>query len=75
MNRASIAGRVDRLEQRAGTGDLPPYLRRWLGESLSAEDEARADLEWDQVLAQPQIDPATLPTDVRAWLADRGPTA
>lgn len=73
MTRSALTQRIDRLEDAAG-GTVPLYLRRWLGETLNAEDQVQADAEWQHAKAN-LPDPSRLTPAMRAWLAERGATS
>lgn len=73
MTRVALLKRLDRLEDNAGS--LPPYIRRWLGETLSDDEQAQADVEWQRVQAGPSVDLSRLAPESRDWLIARGAPA
>ena len=68
-SRVGLDRRICRLEGAAGL-DLPAYIRRWLGETLSTEDDVAADAEWARVQARP-VSLSSLGLDAQAWLRER----
>ncbi len=69
MTCTALMQRIGRLEDAAG-GTIPLYLRRWLGETLTAEEQVQADAEWQHAQAS-LSDPSQLTPAMRAWLAER----
>ena len=73
MTRAALSKRLGRLEDTAGS--LPPYIRRWLGEMLTDDEQAQADAEWQRVQAGPSVDLSHVSPEARDWLIARGAPA
>ncbi len=73
MTRAALLKRLDRLEDNAGS--LPLYIRRWLGETLTDDEQAEADAEWQRVQAGPSVDVSRVSPEARDWLIARGAPA
>jgi hypothetical protein len=73
MTRAALSQRIGRLEDAAG-GTIPLYLRRWLGETLTADEQVQADAEWQHAQAS-LPDLSRLTPAMRTWLAERGELA
>lgn len=69
----TISNRLNRLEDAAG-GTIPLYMRRWLGEPLTADEQVQADAEWRHAQAS-LPDLSRLTPAMRAWLAERGEPA
>lgn len=73
MTRVALLKRLDRLEDNAGS--LPPYIRRWLGETLTDDEQAQADAEWQLVRDEPSVDLSRVSPEARDWLIARGAPA
>lgn len=73
MTRAALSKRLGRLEENAGS--LPPYIRRWLGETLTDDEQAQADAEWQGVQAGQSGDLSRVTPEARDWLIARGAPA
>lgn len=69
MTRSALTHRTGRLEDAAG-GTVPLYLRRWLGEPLTADEQVQADAECQRA-QDSTSDPSRLTPAMRAWLAER----
>lgn len=74
MTRAALTQRIGRLEDAAG-GTIPLYLRRWLGETLTVDEQLQADAEWQRAQADTASDLSRLPPAMRAWLNERPASA
>jgi hypothetical protein len=70
MTRAALTQRIGRLEDAAG-GTIPLYMRRWLGEPLTADEQVQADAEWQHAQASAPSDLSRLTPAMREWLAER----
>lgn len=73
MMRVTLLKRLDRLEDNAGS--LPLYIRRWLGEALTDDEQAQADVEWQCMQAGPSVDLSRVSPEARDWLIARGAPA
>jgi hypothetical protein len=73
MTRLALTRRLERLEDSAGS--LPLYIRRWLGEILTEEERAQADVEWQRIQDVPSTNRILLSPEARAWLDERGQAA
>lgn len=72
MTRTALTQRISRLEEAAG-GTVPLYLRRWLGEALTADEQVQADAEWQRVQTCSTADLSRLTPAMRTWLQERAP--
>jgi hypothetical protein len=70
MTRLGLTQRLVRLED-AAAGGLPLYVRHWLGEALTADEQATAAVEWEQVRSTLSSTPPSLSADHQGWLAGR----
>jgi hypothetical protein len=73
MTRVALLKRLDRLEDNASS--LPSYIRRWLGETLTDDEQIQAGAEWQRVQAEPSVDLSRLAPEARDWLIARGAPA
>jgi hypothetical protein len=70
MTRSALTQRIGRLEDAAG-GTVPLYLRRWLGETLTADEQVQADAEWQRAQRDTPSDLSRFTPAMRAWLSER----
>jgi hypothetical protein len=68
MSLTLMRRRVGQLEQ-VNADALPFFIRRWLGQPLSAEQHVRADHEQAEARARPAIMLDELSPELRGWLS------